>query len=288
MSNEFGGNWTQEKISLFMKYVPAYLTIMNSQINNKEYAKDWKLMYFDGFAGSGEIFHESSQTVIEGVATRVLAITEPREFDIYRFVELNKTKAEELQNVIESKFSSKKEKIRVYQKDFNEISSMMVEFLRKDKKYKTLAFIDPFGMEVNWCSIEKMKGLSLDMWILVPTGMGVNRLLKNNGDIDETWLLKLKNFLGLSEEEITNTFYKTKKVLTLFGETTHIQKQEDAIEKAHSLYKSKLETIFKHVSCSYVMRNSNNTILYHFLLVSNNETAVKIANHIVGNGISKL
>lgn len=286
--NDFGGNWTQEKIELFMKYVPAYLSIMNAQIENKHYAKDWKLMYFDGFAGSGEIFQDKTQTVIEGVASRVLAISNPREFDIYRFVELNKNKADELQKVIENKFSAKKNKIRVYQNDFNEVITQMETFLRNNGKYKTLAFIDPFGMEVNWSSIEMLKGLSIDMWILVPTGMGVNRLLKNNGDIEETWLAKLQNFLGLSEEEIRNTFYTTEKVLTLFGESIFVQKQEDAIEKAHTLYKKKLETIFKHVSCSYVMRNSNNSILYHFLLVSNNETAVKIGNYIVGNGISKL
>jgi three-Cys-motif partner protein len=287
MSNEFGGNWTQEKINVFMKYVPAYLKIMNSQIKNQQYAKEWKLMYFDGFAGSGEILHESSQTLTEGVATRVLAITEPREFDIYRFVELNKTKVEELKNAINAKFSERMHKVVIYQDDFNEICSKMVSFLRKDKKYKTLAFVDPFGMEVNWSSIENMKDLSLDMWILVPTG-GMNRLLKNNGDIEEAWLSRLQKFLGLSEEEIKKVFYTEEKVLTLFGERTHIQKQEDAIEKAHSLYKSRLETVFKYVSGSYVMRNSNNTILYHFLLVSNNQTAVKIANSIVGNSISKL
>jgi hypothetical protein len=60
--NKFGGVWTQEKIEIFMKYVPAYLTIMNAQMRDKLYAKNWKLIYFDGFAGSGTIQTEDSKS----------------------------------------------------------------------------------------------------------------------------------------------------------------------------------------------------------------------------------
>ncbi len=48
-SSEWGGRWTEEKLDAFEKYVNAYLTIMNSY--KEKY--DWKLIYFDGFAGSG-------------------------------------------------------------------------------------------------------------------------------------------------------------------------------------------------------------------------------------------
>lgn len=288
--NEFGGNWTVEKIEIFLKYVPAYLTIMNSTIQKENYAKDWKLMFFDGFAGSGGIIQDSTTTTLEGVATRVLAITEPRDFDIYRFVEKNKRNAQNLQSIIDQQFIHQKDKVKVYQEDFNEVVKKMVDFLSKPeyKNYKTLAFIDPFGMSVNWSSVEALKGLSIDMWILVPTGLGINRLLKNDGNIDETWLDKLQNFLGLSKEEIKTAFYKVETTIDLFGENQTIKKQENAIEIAHQFYKNKLQSVFKYVSDSYVMRNSQNSILYHFLLASNNKTAIKIANDIVGKGIAKL
>ncbi|MBR6170942.1 MAG: hypothetical protein IKQ51_09640 [Bacteroidaceae bacterium] len=48
-SSSWGGLWTEEKLDAFEKYVNAYLTIMNSY--KEKY--DWKLIYFDGFAGSG-------------------------------------------------------------------------------------------------------------------------------------------------------------------------------------------------------------------------------------------
>ena len=46
---QWGGSWTEEKLDAFTKYVNAYLTIMNK--NRDRYG--WKLIYFDGFAGSG-------------------------------------------------------------------------------------------------------------------------------------------------------------------------------------------------------------------------------------------
>ena len=48
-SLNWGGMWTEEKLDAFTKYVNAYLTIMNKY--RDQYG--WRLIYFDGFAGSG-------------------------------------------------------------------------------------------------------------------------------------------------------------------------------------------------------------------------------------------
>ena len=50
-SSSWGGQWTEEKLDAFEKYVNAYLTIMN--VYKERYR--WKLIYFDGFAGSSAI-----------------------------------------------------------------------------------------------------------------------------------------------------------------------------------------------------------------------------------------
>jgi three-Cys-motif partner protein len=134
-------------------------------------------------------------------------------------------------------------------------------------------------MQVEWRSIESLKGLKLDMWILVPTGLGVNRLLKKNGEISEAWLNRLEKFLGISKTEITDLFYT--KSPTLFEEFTHIQKEDKAIEKSAQLYGNRLKEVFEHVSKPYELRNSSNSVMYHLFLTSNNRTAVKIANDIV-------
>jgi hypothetical protein len=47
--NQFGGNWTNQKIEIVVAYAKAYLVIMNKY-------PQFKTLYFDGFAGSGDIF----------------------------------------------------------------------------------------------------------------------------------------------------------------------------------------------------------------------------------------
>jgi hypothetical protein len=90
--------------------------------------------------------------------------------------------------------------------------------MKGSKELCALAFVDPYGMSLNWSSIEAMKGLKVDLWILVPTGMGANRVLVNNGDIPEPWFRTLESFLGISREQIKDTFYKQIEGTTLFDE----------------------------------------------------------------------
>lgn len=154
-------------------------------------------------------------------------------------------------------------------------------FLRDptNKYIRTLAYIDPCGMQVEWESIASLKGLSLDMWILVPTGLGVNRLLKKNGQISESWMDKLKLFLGLTEKEILHRFYK--KSQTLFEDIEFVEKEKDAIENSAILYQSRLNEVFEYVSEPYELKNSSNSIMYHLFLTSNNKIAEKIGSEIV-------
>ena len=99
--HNWGGPWTEEKLDAFEKYVNAYLTIMNKYRDKF----NWKLLYFDGFAGSGtrntnhesdselmmELFKEQDISleqinVYQGAAERVVSIKQ-QGFDYYYFVD---------------------------------------------------------------------------------------------------------------------------------------------------------------------------------------------------------
>jgi hypothetical protein len=134
-------------------------------------------------------------------------------------------------------------------------------------------------MQVEWRSIECLRGLFIDVWILVPTGMGVNRLLTTNGRISEAWLERLEIFLGLPRQEIEKHFYS--KSNTLFPDISNIEKKKDAIHKSATLYRNRLTEVFDFVSQPYELRNNTNSIMYHLYLVSNIAAAIKIANDIV-------
>ncbi|MBY0435124.1 MAG: three-Cys-motif partner protein TcmP [Cyclobacteriaceae bacterium] len=272
--NQFGGDWTKIKIEILVEYAKAYLHIMKDR-------KFYKLMYFDGFAGSGFIVKDNKIDVdiTVGAARRIIEINDPRPFDSYYFVEKDQANFRLLEENTKERFPEKK--IHAICEDCNKKIVDMANFLRnpKNKNFRTLAYIDPCGMQVEWRAVESLRGLPIDMWVLVPTGLGVNRLLKRNGQISDAWLDRLEVFLGLTREEIEKNFYR--KIETLFPDITYIQKEEDAIEKSAKLYRDRLKEVFKFVSKPYELKNSSNSIMYHLFLTSNNETAVKIGNDIV-------
>jgi len=270
--NQFGGNWTEEKMEIIVKYASAYLKIMNKQ--------DWvRTIYFDGFAGSGFIETDGSEPMKKGTALRILDLSDPKPFDIYYFVELDEEHATELNSNLSS--HPLRKKIYIQQEDCNRKLVNLAEYLKKYKNYRALVYIDPYGMSISWSSIESLKGLGVDLWILVPTGMGVNRMLVNDGKISDSWVQKLENFLGYSREEIMQHFYRSTTRQTLFGEETNIQKEKDAALLAGELYSRKLKQVFSEVSKPYVMRNSQNSIMYHFMMAANNKNAIKIANDVI-------
>jgi three-Cys-motif partner protein len=270
--NQFGGNWTEAKMEIVVDYAKAYLTIMNNQ--------PWaKTLYFDGFAGSGLIEVEEAKDKIKGTSLRILEIDKPKPFDTYYFVEKNPKIKAALESNIQANYSGKN--TYVIQEDCNVKLIAMAKYLKDNTNYRALAFIDPYGMSINWESIYALKDLGVDLWILVPTGLGINRLLKNNGEISDAWLTKLEKFLGLSREKIRDHFYKKEITNTLFGEEVKINKEKGTVSKAGELYKQRLGTVFKFVTEPFVMRNRTNSIMYHFMMATNNSQALKIANEVI-------
>lgn len=278
--NYFGGNWTKIKIEILVEYAKAYLTIMKNR-------RFFKLLYFDGFAGSGEIVKVTDDPeegvydvdITIGAARRIIEIDNPRSFDEYYFVEKKPENYRRLEESTKNAFPQKR--IFTIQEDCNKKLLDLANYLRKpsNKNYRTLVYVDPCGMQVEWRSIECLRGLPIDLWVLVPTGMGVNRLLKKNGQISDAWLEKLEVFLGLERQEIEKHFYK--KSDTLFPDITDIKKETDAIDKSAKLYRNRLKEVFEFVSKPYELRNSTNSIMFHLFLTSNNDAAIKIGNDIV-------
>jgi three-Cys-motif partner protein len=278
MGNKFGGPWTEKKIEIIIKYSKAYLQIMKT--------RNFSLIYFDGFAGSGKIEENPNYgSLIEGVASNILSIDNPRSFDLYYLVELDNKKAKELEKFLNNKFPNKKNITHVVVSDCNQKLRNLSSYLRKDPARRALAFIDPQGMEVEWESILNFKDLGIDMWILIPTGIGVNRLLIKSGNIPKSWLTKLKKFLGLTEEEIISAFYIENPQGNLFNTETQLEKEKKVIDKIIKLYCDKLKAVWKYASNPYPMKNTKGSLMYHFLMLTNNSTAVKIANDIIKNEI---
>jgi len=237
--NVFGGSWTELKIEILETYAKQFLKVFKNQPNQL-------LLYFDGFAGSGNIEVEGNKNseahTIEGAAIKILKIDTPRAFNMYYFVEKKKSLANSLATKIRLQFPEREAYVQA--KDCNIKLKDLAKFLRseKGKKYKVLGFIDPKGMQLEWSSLEILRGLPIDLWILNPTS-GTNRVLVRTAEINETWLKRLELFLGMDREEIKQHFYSKRQ--NLFGDLDTI-KETDPINKLHELYAKRIAgNVFK-------------------------------------------
>lgn len=290
-ASSWGGQWTEDKLDAFEKYVKAYLTIMNP--NRDKY--HWKLLYFDGFAGSGSrtVLADNNKTenslfaeynildevdTYKGAAERVLNIDQ-RGFDSYYFIDKDKDSSNKLKQKLSGYEDSRK--LNFITSDANGELYKLADRMRRDKSISSLVLLDPFGMQVDWTSIENLKGTHTDLWILIPTGVIVNRLLERNGEL--THIERLKTFFGKDEDFLREYFYRQKQEQTLFGEINIIEKIEHPIKRIAELYIQRLRDVFENVTPEpLVLYNRRHTPIFHFACASNNKTAIKIASEIIG------
>lgn len=283
--SEWGGPWTEKKLTAFSKYVSSYLTIMNKN-------PYWKTIYFDGFAGSGNRKEKCNSTIFEqlkislledhvykGSAERVLKIKDDISFDHYYFIDTNEESLKKLEIKLKNLPEIDTLKLNFRPGDCNKY---LVELSRalNTGKYAALVLLDPFGMQINWESIASLKGTRSDMWILVPTGVIVNRLLNRNGELKQ--IEKLQSFFGLSGNEIRDLFYTKEIQATLFGEEEITNKVIRPIEKIAKVYIRQMKTIWNNVTEEpLILYNSRGVPIFHFIFASNNLSATKIAGQII-------
>ncbi len=280
-SEHWGGPWTVKKLDAFSKYVEAYLTIMQSN-------PYWKTIYFDGFAGCGtrkdlntELYNQLKITLEEeegykGAAERVLSLDKC--FDYYYFID-NQKSLDKLKEKLASLPDADGRQKVFKPGDCNKWLIKLAELMQSNK-YATLLFLDPFGMHIDWESIAALKETRSDIWILIPTGVIVNRLLDKAGELKH--IDRLQSFFGLSEEEIRKEFFKKEKQTTLFGDDEITRKIRDPIQHIANLYIRQLHTIWRYVTeTPLVLRNSRNVPIYHFVFASNNAAAKNIASDII-------
>lgn len=281
----FGGDWTNEKLKRLRKYLVAYTTAMKNQ--------RYEIVYIDAFAGTGyrtspkeedkeEFLFPEMERFIDGSARIALQITP--EFDRYIFIERDEKKFTELQKLKEE-FPQLSGKILPKNEDAN---SYLKELCDGPpwRKHRAVLFLDPFGMQVNWDTIEAIaKTQAIDLWYLFPL-MAVSRMLKRSGDIPTSWRKRLDAMLGASDWY--NLSYETNKTLGLFGE------QEETVKTGNfdSIIQyviDRLETVFPGGVAPHPLPlfNSRNNPLYLLCFAISNpspkaqELALRIAQGVL-------
>lgn len=310
---KFGGDWTQQKLDSLLDYTRAYFKVFKNQ--------SWaEKIYFDGFAGSGEAsVIEANQeislidfmddidpeelNVYEGAA-RQIVLMEENDFQYHILIDKDPENIKTLKSLYLHAPNVGENQVFVRDEDCNEALDFLIKMMKANRRRRALAFLDPFGMQINWDSIKKLKEVNhpkggVDLWILVPSGVAINRLLprsaENRNPANEK---RLEQYLGMGIDEIRKSFYEkgeTKREKqgqpSLFDlvddpefniESEALYKIDKPIEKIMQIYRTQLKTVWKYVTEKpLVLTNSKNAPIFHFVFATNNPTALRIAEHII-------
>jgi len=288
------GNWTARKLQVLAKYLTSYTTALKNQPSREH---PFRKGYIDGFAGTGyrDARHEETretqaplfpdlaerepQKLLDGSA-RLALKTEPR-FDRYVFIERSAGRCVQLE-ALKQEFPDLASDIHIHR---GEANAEIQELCGKDwRAHRAVMFLDAFGMQVEWQTLEAIAATkAIDLWLLFPLGMGVNRLLKKSGDIPEAWRRRLNALLGTTDWY--EDFYRVEATPTLFGDDEqHVVKAKtDTIGR---YFNERLRSVFTGVAAEPgVLRNSKRNPLYLLCFAVGNpsgkEIALRIANHLL-------
>lgn len=278
-AHAFGGRWTEEKLLCLRDYLPHYLQVLKNQA--------FETIYVDAFAGTGfrtpstgEIAQELQED-LKGSAAIALSL-DPF-FDKYVFVEQDAGRFAELTQ-LKGTFPEHAGRITFVQDEGNQA----IRRFCKETWWATnraIVFLDPYGMQVEWETLRHIaKTGAIDLWLLFPVGVAVNRLLTQDGKMDEGWSRALDKMFG--DHGWYEAFYEPDPQLSLFGGDQNFTKNTNP--KGISRYfSSRLATIFPAVVKEPLfLYNSINSPLYSLHFASANkgrggEIATKIAGHIL-------
>lgn len=288
----FGGNWTEEKLERLDKYLTTYRTIFA----NSERAKHFRTWYVDAFAGTGSrseptapfapsMFDDVYQETVgfrDGSARIALRLDDP--FDNYLFIEKSKARVSELKQVVVTEFAPRHARCSFQHGDANALLRQWCAE-RDWKKDRAVVFLDPYGMQVEWRTIEALGATKgVDLWYLFPLGVGVSRMLPRDGNISEAWSNRMDVIFGT--HDWYERFYRRSFTPGLFDEIETLQR--DAPEqKINEFIHERLGSAFFKVAKGLILRNSKSSPLYLLCFAASNERgapiAIRIAQSILGS-----
>jgi three-Cys-motif partner protein len=181
-SLRFGGDWTTAKLEVLAGYLQSYTSALKDKPSPEH---PFRKGYIDAFAGTGyrdahgendpslslllpDLAEREPKDLLDGSA-RLALKAEPR-FDKYIFIDRS------------PKRCALADDIEIRQGDANEEIQRLCK--ANWTSHRAVLFLDPYGMQIEWPTIEAVAGTkAIDLWLLFPLGIGVNRLLKKSGDI---------------------------------------------------------------------------------------------------------
>jgi three-Cys-motif partner protein len=263
------GPWAIRKHQLLRDYLIEYTKIMRGQPWCCGYE------YVDAFAGTGRPrLRDDSASYIDGSPRVALGIPHP--FSRYTFIETSRWRIECLRQ-LGDEFSDRT--IDVIEGDANQmLATRIVDRFRWEYKRRGIIFLDPFGANLAYRTIERIAATgSSEIFLHLPT-MALNRAALRNGPnaltgegaaiMDRIWGSRdwrrtlFHDFRGLSG-------------------TVEVKKRPTNAEYLGRLFvEQRLKSLFPYVTDPMVMKNSAGGDLYCLIFAGHNKIGAKIADYI--------
>lgn len=266
--NDLVGPWSEDKLRLLGKYLHAYTLIMQGQAWCRN-----GYHYIDAFAGTGRPRARDEERYIDGSPRVALTIKYP--FHSYTFIEKTPWR---VQRLYELKDEFPDRDIRIREGDCNHIiTTEITPHICYERFNRGLIFLDPFGMNTGWTTIEQIaEARALEVFLNFPV-MALNRAALPNDPnaLTEAQIERMNRFWGSTKWR--GNIYE--QVPTLFG-SVETKIHPTTGQRLGRLFKERLQEVFPHVTDPLVMANSKNAPLYCLILAGHNPTGVKIVQQI--------
>lgn len=264
--------WSIEKLKLLEQYLAAYTSILH-KFREKTYgAAKWpaSIDYVDAFAGSVTPTEKGTEKYLDGSPLVALKTSPP--FERFIFIEKDQKKFKSRLEPLKDEYIGREIDTRCG--DCNDvIRNDIVPFYEKNSKCRAFAFLDPYGLQLKWNTVESLgKTKAFDVFINFSL-MGVYRLLPSSLPNDKERRI-LNSVLG--NETWFERVYPESRQLSLleFDAPKRERQKEKLIEILCDIYRKQLKTCFEHVSRPVIMLGPTNSPLYAMILASQKKLAV--------------
>jgi three-Cys-motif partner protein len=256
------GYWSEVKLSILEKYARPYNQILTSN--------HLRPIYIDGFAGAGHHKAKGSGRVILGSPKRALSVRPP--FEILHFVDIDGARVEELKRI-----SSSYSNVYVHQGDCNDVLiNRIFPQVRYEDRQRALCILDPYGLHLNWETIQAAgKSKVIEIFLNFPVmDMNMNVLWHRSERVSGNQRDRMTKYWGDSSWE--SAAYPT--TAGLFEE---MQEKATNAEVAEA-FRRRLEVAggFKYVPKPVPMRNTKGATIYYLFFAAQQPTASKIVEEI--------
>jgi three-Cys-motif partner protein len=180
------GVWAIEKLDYLSRYIGTFETSMREKWDHRN--------YIDLFAGPGKNVVKGTNRIFLG--SPLIALTTRYPFTGFYFVNNKRSEMDALKQRCTA--SPHFDAVHIFSEDANKIVDIIVGSIRQFSPNSiNLAFLDPFGLNLNWSTVAKLGSLQRCDLIIHYSQQGFTRYISSAHIIENK--IKIDTFFGTDE-----------------------------------------------------------------------------------------